>query len=156
VLLLGPLYHLADRADRVRALTEARRAVRLGGLVAAATITRYSSIHDAIYQGFYLDDGFRKAAHAAASDGTMLSPRSGFTAYFHDPAEVVDEFTDAGLTGAGQYGLQGAFWLYGDVNEWLDDPERRSLILDAQRAMERDPSLFGVSGHLLTIARRVS
>ncbi|MEV0150569.1 MULTISPECIES: class I SAM-dependent methyltransferase [unclassified Nonomuraea] len=34
VLLLGPLYHLSERADRVRALSEARRAVRPGGLVA--------------------------------------------------------------------------------------------------------------------------
>jgi SAM-dependent methyltransferase len=31
VLLLGPLYHLADRRDRVRALGEARRVVRPGG-----------------------------------------------------------------------------------------------------------------------------
>ncbi|WP_204358547.1 bifunctional 2-polyprenyl-6-hydroxyphenol methylase/3-demethylubiquinol 3-O-methyltransferase UbiG [Streptosporangium sp. 'caverna'] len=154
VLLLGPLYHLAERADRGRALAEARRAVRPGGLVAAATISRYSAIHDGIYQGFYLQDGFRAAAHAAAADGLMLSPRSGFTAYFHDPDEVPDEFTDAGLPEVERYGLEGAFWLYGDVNDWLDDPERRTLILDAQRAVESVPSLLGVSGHMLTAARR--
>jgi SAM-dependent methyltransferase len=78
VLLLGPLYHLADRADRVAALAEAWRVVRPGGLVAAATITRYASVLDAVYQGAYLDDDFRQAVHAAASGGAMLSPRSGF------------------------------------------------------------------------------
>jgi SAM-dependent methyltransferase len=36
VLLLGPLYHLRRRADRIRALTEARRVVRPGGPVFAA------------------------------------------------------------------------------------------------------------------------
>ncbi|HEY3686886.1 MAG TPA: class I SAM-dependent methyltransferase, partial [Streptosporangiaceae bacterium] len=46
VLLLGPLYHLPDRADRVRALAEARRAVRPGGLVVAATINRLAAVHD--------------------------------------------------------------------------------------------------------------
>jgi 2-polyprenyl-3-methyl-5-hydroxy-6-metoxy-1,4-benzoquinol methylase len=33
VLLLGPLYHLTGRADRVQALAEARRVVRIGALV---------------------------------------------------------------------------------------------------------------------------
>jgi ubiquinone/menaquinone biosynthesis C-methylase UbiE len=39
-LLLGPLYHLLDREDRLRALREAARVVRPGGLVAAAAIGR--------------------------------------------------------------------------------------------------------------------
>ncbi|MEV4333334.1 class I SAM-dependent methyltransferase [Streptomyces sp. NPDC049597] len=44
VLLLGPLYHLLDREDRLKALAEAGRVVRPGGLVAAATIGRYASL----------------------------------------------------------------------------------------------------------------
>ncbi|MEN3540337.1 class I SAM-dependent methyltransferase [Microbispora sp. ZYX-F-249] len=154
VLLLGPLYHLADRADRVTALTEARRVVRPGGLVAAATINRYAAVHDTIHLGLYTQEPERRAAHAAVTDGVMLSPGHGFSAYFHDPDEIVGEFADAGLPGAERYGLEGAFWLYGDVGDWLDDPERRRLMLDAQRALERVPSLLGVSGHLLTLARR--
>lgn len=154
VLLLGPLYHLAERADRVRALAEARRAVRVGGLVAAATINRYTAVHDTIYRGSYLEAKERQAAHAAAADGTMLSPVRGFPAYFHDPDEVPGEFADAGFPGVERYGLQGALWLYGDVNDWLDDPERRVLMLDALREMESVPSLLGVSSHMLTITRR--
>jgi SAM-dependent methyltransferase len=38
VLLLGPLYHLVERADRLRALREARRVLRERGLLAAADI----------------------------------------------------------------------------------------------------------------------
>src|SRR5439155_2231303 len=41
VLLLGPLYHLLDRADRVRAWREAGRVVRPGGVVVGATISRF-------------------------------------------------------------------------------------------------------------------
>src|SRR5262245_20082643 len=37
-LLLGPLYHPTERADRVRALSEARRVVRPGGFVFVAAI----------------------------------------------------------------------------------------------------------------------
>ncbi|TDD45869.1 class I SAM-dependent methyltransferase [Nonomuraea terrae] len=154
VLLLGPLYHLAERADRVRALAEARRAVRPGGLVAAATINRYAGIHETVGRGSYLRENERRAAHAAAADGIMFSPRRGFTAYFHHPEEVPGEFADAGLPEVAQYGLEGAFWLMGDVGDWLDDPERRALLLDAQRSVESVPSLLGVSGHLLTVAHR--
>ncbi|NUO99960.1 MAG: class I SAM-dependent methyltransferase [Streptomyces sp.] len=152
VLLLGPLYHLPDRADRVRALAEARRVVRPGGLVAAATINRYAAVLDTVNLGTYLDERQREAAHAAAADGVMLSPRRGFSAYFHDPGEVPREFADAGFPDVRHYGLEGAFWLYGDVDAWLDDPGRRALLLDAQRSMESEPSLLGVSGHLLTVA----
>src|ERR1700744_6185034 len=41
-LLLGPLYHLTDRADRVRALRECARIVRPGGPVFAAVISRWA------------------------------------------------------------------------------------------------------------------
>ncbi|RSM94496.1 class I SAM-dependent methyltransferase [Nonomuraea sp. WAC 01424] len=156
VLLLGPLYHLAERADRMRALREARRAVRPGGLVAAATINRHAAVLDTVHLGTYLEEPQREAAQAAAAHGVMRSPRRGFTAYFHQPDEVCAEFADAGLPGAAQYGLEGAFWLYGDVADWLDDPACRTLLLDAQRSMESEPSLLGVSGHLLTVARRES
>ncbi|MFI7423994.1 class I SAM-dependent methyltransferase [Nonomuraea sp. NPDC049684] len=154
VLLLGPLYHLADRADRLRALGEARRAVRPGGVVAAATINRYAAVLDTVNLGTYLEERQREAARAAAADGVMLSPRRGFSAYFHHPDEVAAEFAEAGLPGAARHGLEGTFWLHGDVDDWLDDPDRRALLLDAQRSMESEPSLLGASGHLLTVARR--
>jgi SAM-dependent methyltransferase len=42
VLLLGPLYHLGRRADRLRALAEAWRVVRPGGPVFVAAISRWA------------------------------------------------------------------------------------------------------------------
>ena len=41
-LLLGPLYHLLERNDRVTALSEAARVTRAGGLVLAAAISRFA------------------------------------------------------------------------------------------------------------------
>jgi SAM-dependent methyltransferase len=43
VLLLGPLYHLIDRAERVRALRECPRIARPGGPVFAAAISRWAA-----------------------------------------------------------------------------------------------------------------
>ncbi|TMR98156.1 class I SAM-dependent methyltransferase [Nonomuraea basaltis] len=153
-LLLGPLYHLPERADRVRALAEARRAVRPGGVVAAAYISRYAAVHDTIYRGLFLHEDQRAAAYRAFQTGVMISPRTeGFRGYLHDPEEILGEFADAGLPEPRRYGLEGAFWLYGDVDAWLDDDGRRELLLDAARRLESEPSLLGVSGHLLAVTR---
>ena len=158
VLLLGPLYHLPEAADRRRALAEARRVARPGGPVVAATINRLAGLHDTIRQGAYFEasDQRRELIRAAASDG--LNRSSGAeamftTAYFHEPAEVPAEFADAGLTVTGQYGVEGAFWLMPDLAATLADPGRSALLLDAARRTESVPSVLGVSGHLLTVGR---
>jgi SAM-dependent methyltransferase len=44
VLLLGPLYHLREREDRVRALVEARQVVRPGGALGAVDLDRAGAL----------------------------------------------------------------------------------------------------------------
>ncbi|MFD9128566.1 class I SAM-dependent methyltransferase [Kitasatospora sp. NPDC059571] len=156
VLMLGPLYHLPERADRIRSLAEARRAVRPGGLVVAATINRFAGLHDQLRVERYFEPGPREVTDACVVSGTLAhSPDSPLftTAYFHRAGDVPGEFADAGLDVTGQYGLEGAAWLMGPVEEWLDDPERRGTVLAALRSAESEPSLLGVSGHLLTAGR---
>ena len=52
VLMLGPRYHLIDAAERRRALSEACRVLRPGGVVAAAGISRFASTLDGMFSGF--------------------------------------------------------------------------------------------------------
>ena len=59
VLLFGPLYHLTDRDDRIRALRESVRVVRPGGIVAVAAISRFASLFDGLARGFLFDPEFR-------------------------------------------------------------------------------------------------
>ncbi|MEV4070301.1 class I SAM-dependent methyltransferase [Nonomuraea fuscirosea] len=156
-LLLGPLYHLPERADRVRALREARRAVRAGGLVVSAFISRYAALHDSVRLGTLPLDGRVEVEYRTLETGEIVSAREGgFRGYGHRPEEIVAEFTDAGLPRPRVHGLEGAFWLYGDVDDWLDDDGRRELLLDAARRLECEPSLLGVSGHLLAVTPAVT
>ncbi|WP_200304382.1 class I SAM-dependent methyltransferase [Streptomyces adelaidensis] len=157
VLFLGPLYHLPERPDRVRALSEAYRAVRPGGVVVAATINRFAGLNDTLRQGNYFIPERRTRVDAVSADGRhrYSSQDPNFTtAYFADPGEVQGEFTEAGLVCEGQYGVEGVAWLMGGVAEWLDDPERREAVLAATRRIESEPSLLGASGHVLTVGRR--
>ena len=48
VLLMGPLYHLTTRDDRITALREAHRVVRPGGLVFSVAINRFASLMDGL------------------------------------------------------------------------------------------------------------
>ncbi|NJP87863.1 class I SAM-dependent methyltransferase [Nonomuraea sp. FMUSA5-5] len=153
VLLLGPLYHLPERADRVRALAEARRAVRAGGLVAAAFISRYACLHESIRLGTFVREESRAADYRSLDTGVIISSKEGgFRGYGHLPGEILAEFAAAGLPEPRLHGLEGAFGLYGDLDDWLDDEGRRELLLDAARRLECEPSLLGVSGHLLAIS----
>ena len=154
VLLLGPLYHLPDRDDRLRALAEARRVARPGGVVAAATISRWAAVHDLIRLGDYAEERVRQACDESARTGLLRGEAGiGFTtAYFHTPDEILAEFTAAGLPGARRYALEGVYGLYSEVNDWLDDPHRRSLLLAAARRTECEPTLLGASNHMLTVA----
>jgi SAM-dependent methyltransferase len=157
VLFLGPLYHLPERPDRVRALTEAHRAVRPGGVVVAASINRFAGLNDTLMQGNYFIPERRARIDAVSGHGRHRhSPEDPHftTAYFADPAEVPGEFGEAGLVHEGQYGVEGVAWLMGGVEEWLDDPERREAVLAATRRIESEPSLLGASGHVLTVGRR--
>lgn len=152
-LLLGPLYHLPDRGDRVTALREAARVTAPGGVVAAATISRYAGLYDTLVRGRYLDPEVRRITDAEVVTGVHEPfDQDLFTlAYFHHPDEVVGEFADAGLTDVTRFALEGGAWLFADRDGWLDGDERTTGLLEALRSVEREPSLFGISSHLLTV-----
>lgn len=154
-LLLGPLYHLQTEAERVRALREAVRVTRPDGLVAAATINRYSAWHDVMSRHLLgsaewmlpvLEHGRLTGEHRPPTEGLFT------TAYFHQPAQVVVEFAAAGLRRQRQYGLEGTAWLVDGIAADLDDPRTRLSLMDGLRASESEPALLGASSHLLTVA----
>jgi SAM-dependent methyltransferase len=158
VLVLGPLYHLQERADRVAALAEARRAVRPGGLVAAAAISRFAPLFDGLRREFLFDPAFRAIVERDLTDGRHENPTGHphwfTTAYFHHPDDLAGEVEAAGLAPVEQVGLEGlAGWLPHLDHRWADEADREA-ILDATRRIESEPALAGLSAHLLAVARR--
>lgn len=157
VFLLGPLYHLMDADDRLAAWREAGRAVRPGGPVAGAAISRFASLHDGLFRGALADPRIRRLVRRALADGRHLPPANTpwFTrAYFHHPNELAAETGAAGLVHSGTFAVEGVGWFHSDLDEWLDDPEPREQLLWALRQDEQEPSVLGASSHLLAVARR--
>ncbi len=158
VLLLGPLYHLPERADRVQALREAGRVVRPGGLVVAAAISRFASVLDGLFSGFLDDPAFVRIAEQDVHSGQHRNPdqHPGYftTAYLHHPAELGDEVGEAGLQHIATLPVEGVGCLLQNFQEHWQDPGRRARLLETLRWLEGEPSLLGVGGHLLAIARK--
>jgi SAM-dependent methyltransferase len=158
VLLLGPLYHLVERADRVRALEEARRVLRPGGFVFGPAISRFASLFDGLSRGFLFDPAFEEIVNADLAGAQHRNPTGRpewfTTAHFHHPAELRGEVHEAGLDPCEVVGLEGlAGWLPDIADRWSDD-RARETILNSARAIEAEPSLLGLSAHLLLVATR--
>lgn len=159
VLLLGPLYHLPDRADRVRAWREAARVLRPGGVVVAAAISRFASLLDGFVQGFMREPRFRPLVERVLATGVHRNAdadeRWFTTAYFHRPEEIPAEVAESGLLLDRLVATESPLWISGAVlNDLLDEPGGPELLLDMVRRIEGEPSLLGASSHLLAIARR--
>ncbi|MCV7417441.1 class I SAM-dependent methyltransferase [Mycolicibacterium litorale] len=156
VLLLGPLYHLVDRDDRARALEEAHRVLRPGGIVLVAAISRFASALEGLRTGAVHDPRFEAIVAADLRDGVHRNPEVGtrpewFTlAYFHRPEELRDEVTGAGFADARVLAVEGPVDM--STAAALDDDDQRATILRTVARIESEPSLLGASPHLLAVA----
>ena len=59
-----------------------------------------------------------------------------------------------GLILDGLYGVEGPGWFLPDVAVRAADECDRADLLDLARALESEPSVLGVSAHLLAVARK--
>jgi SAM-dependent methyltransferase len=158
VLLLGPLYHLTERADRVGAFREALRVVSPGGLVFAAAISRFASLFDGLARGFIFDPEFGAVVDRDLRDGqhrnSTQQPSWFTTVYFHRPDDLEAEAVDAGVDVVELLGVEGlAAWLPQLEDRWAD-PAARTTIVASARAVEAEATLRGISPHLLLVGRR--
>ena len=158
VLLLGPLYHLLEKDDRLTALREAHRVVSPGGLVWGAAISRFASFFDSLSNGFFTDSAFAPILARDLSEGQHRNPTDNpiyFTdAYFHRPGELCREFLATGFEVVELAAIEGPGWLARDFDRLWKDPAQRERLLECVRKVEREPSILGASAHIMCIARR--
>ncbi|HEV2670658.1 MAG TPA: methyltransferase domain-containing protein [Gemmatimonadales bacterium] len=158
VLLLGPLYHLTEAADRARALAEARRVMKPGGWFFGAVISRWASALDGLSRDLFQDARFAAIVQRDLQDGQHRNPTDRLdyftTAYFHRPADALRETAAAGFANPRIFGIEGPGWLLADVAERMSDPRRRADLLSVARMVENEPSLSGASAHLLVVAQK--
>jgi ubiquinone/menaquinone biosynthesis C-methylase UbiE len=158
VLLLGPLYHLSSRSDRILALKESYRVLKHPGLLIAVGISRFASTYAGLIDGYFQDADFVRIVKRDLADGQHRNPTSKpsyfTTAFFHHPTELEQEVNEAGFSVEKLLAIEGAAVFLQDLEEQWNDLARRELILEAVRWLEDEPSIIGVTGHIAAIGRK--
>lgn len=159
VLLLGPLYHLTERSDRILALREARRVLRPGGILFAAAINRFASTIAALLEDFIIDPQFIPIYEQDLRYGQHRNPtgdnRFFTTAFFHYPQELADEVKEAGFRLETMLAIEGPARLLKDFEKQWTNPDIKERIMRITRLVEAEPTLWGVSFHIMAIGKKV-
>ena len=158
VLMLGPLYHLTERNERIAALQESYRILRKGGIIFVVAISRYASTLRGMIDGI-IDPEYIKIVNRDLRDGQHRNPNEHpayfTTAFLHRPEELEPEIKAVGFNLEGLFGIQGPGWLLQNLDEQWDDSNCRERLLNIARSLESEPSIIGVSTHIMAIARKM-
>lgn len=158
VLLFGPLYHLVQRKERLKALSEAYRVLKPGGKLFAAAISRFTSALDGSVRGYIRDSDFMKIVKQDLKNGQHRNPRNipeyFTTAFFHHPKELEAEIIQARFKSVELYAVTGFAWLLPKFNKLWAKYDLRGRLLTLLERTERERSMIGVSDHLLVTGTR--
>jgi SAM-dependent methyltransferase len=150
-LLFGPLYHLAERQDRLRSLGEAARVVRSGGWIFAAAIPRFIR-HAVLTLGQGIPDPYPADWVSLLEHGT--APRGGRLpgAHFHTAEELEEELSRVGLSEISVCAIEGpdglAFEQLGEADEDLHEAALMTV-----RKVGHLPGIRDMTNHMMGIAR---
>ena len=158
VLLLGPLYHLIDKTERLLALSEAYRVLQEDGVMIAAGISRFASMLDSFFEGRFENPVHRDIVQSDLETGyhcNLTDDLKYFTdAYLHRPKSLSAEVVEAGFQHQAILAVEGPAWLFESFESYWTDPELRLVVLDLIRKVEAEPSILGMSAHVLAIGMK--
>lgn len=145
VLLMGPLYHLQDDADKKRAIQEAKRVCRKDGILAFAFIT-----HDMIFltELMYDDHYFASGDY---DHGTMRL--NDFPFVFKTVAESRSLLEECGIRILHAVAVDGPSELMAEKINKMNDEEYGQYLKYVDMICEK-PEMLGMSNHLLYIGKQ--
>lgn len=148
-LLLGPLYHLVSDDEKVRALREARRVTKPGGIIFVAYLMNEYSILS------YCFDEERMADLLARSvvDSNFHVQVSEDELYDYVRLEDIDRFNaQAGLERVTIFSPDGAAdYMRTRLNRMSE--KTFALFLEYQKVVSERPDLIGAGSHVVDVVR---
>ena len=165
VLMMGPLYHLRNKVDRLRAISEAFRVLKEGGLLMASGISKFSSMTWglSVYgeKNDFIDDPvFFNMIKGEMTTGDHIRPKEypQFIAesYFTTSEEMKSEMAEVAFTVEKAIAVEGCIWFTPHLAEKWEDKASREHLLEIVRMTESESEIMGMSPHFLVVARKPS
>jgi ubiquinone/menaquinone biosynthesis C-methylase UbiE len=159
VLLMGPLYHLLEEAQRQRALAEAYRVLKPGGPVFAAFITRYAAHR---YAAAHFPEeplseeeraSYRSILETGISPPSEGTENTNFVAYMAHPTEVAPLCRQVGFEVRAVLGVEGLVSMQEALVNALEG-EAWDFWVNLNYRVASDPNIHGLVEHLLAVARK--
>jgi SAM-dependent methyltransferase len=158
VILHGPLYHLQKTEDRAKALLEAKRVLKPGGILLGFTINYTASTLVGLWQGLIHEAGFYKMCLEELTTG-IHNPPADFPwlladAYYHNPSVLKSEIDDCGFDFIDIHAVEGMAWIDSKYFENMANPERRDNLMNLIEQTENDQNLLAFSPHMMIAASK--
>jgi SAM-dependent methyltransferase len=154
VLFFGPLYHLTDSSERIKAICEARRVLRAGGVLLAVAISRFASALDGIGRGLIRDPDFVRIVEQDLKTGQHRNETGSLdyftTAFFHHPDELKMELIEGGFPAPRLCAIEGPLWTAPESAT----TEQQEGLMATMRKLENEVTLIGASAHIMGIATK--
>lgn len=158
VLFLGPLYHLIEASDRMKALQEAFRVLKPGGMLFAAAISRFASLMDSFYKGEIvysrlenIDQDIKTGVHRKLVGLNSHVTEDMTFAYLHRPWELKKELEQCGFGEVSVRAIEGPVWHKTTIQELQNDQEGWQELLGLLEKIELEETIIGASAHIMGV-----
>jgi S-adenosylmethionine-dependent methyltransferase len=154
VLLMGPLYHLVEEADRKATLKEARDRLKKDGILFSSFISRFG-IHGDLLRNLpdWIDNQAEVQNIIGMGKNPDHIPGSGFRGYFAKVAEIAPLHEALGFETLVVAGVEPAISSDDESYNKLSGRQRQ-LWLDLLHQISTEPSILGASRHILYIGKK--
>jgi len=153
VLLMGPLYHLLLKEERVRAVKEAVRVLKPGGRIFAAVVTRFAPFRESASRmpEWVIEDP--EYSLQMLETGIHEMPEKWAKAYFMHPDELAPLMEGCDIKTLLMVGCEGVVSGHEEkVNELQG--EAWQIWVDFNYRLGKEPTLYGASSHLLYVGEK--
>ncbi len=156
VLLMGPLYHLIEEADRKLALKEAFDRLREGGILFSSFLSRFGTVGDMLKNNpGWIEDQAEVRSLLERGRRPDDYPRGGFRGYFAHVTEIAPLHEAMGFETITVAGIEPAISADDESYNKLQGKQRQ-LWLDLLYEISAERSIIGASRHLLYIGKKKS
>lgn len=154
ICLGGPLSHVETHEARTKALKEMKRVTKTGGIIVLGVIGRIAVITKALkYWPDEMDD--QEDFMKLITKGDDNKFHGDYFAHMFLPEEFINFVENSNIEILNKVGLEGIGEYYPeDLNQMsIDNKERYNKWLEYHFKTCTDPTVFGMSGHMLIIGR---